>query len=93
MPEFKGIRGGEVMSLVILRSEYLKLIQAHSKLIAELPKAVQFCAAMLIQYFQHWSNWKQNVHRPSWIYQPFRKIKAIANSGLVLGSDKGVEKC
>lgn len=64
------------MSLVILRSEYLKLIQTHSKSIAELPKAVQFCAAKLIQYFQHWSNWKQNVHRTPWIYQPFRKIHA-----------------
>lgn len=62
------------MSLVILRSEYLKLIQTHSSIIAELPKAVQFCAAKLIQYFQHWSNWKHSRQRTLWIYQPFRKI-------------------
>lgn len=62
------------MSLVILRSEYLKLIQTHSKSIAELPKAVKFCAAKLIQYFQHWSNWKHSRQRTLWIYQPFRKI-------------------
>lgn len=62
------------MSLVILKSEYLKLIQTHSKLIAELPKAVQFCAAKLIQYFEHWSEWKRMVHRTMWIYMPFKKI-------------------
>lgn len=62
------------MSFIILKSEYLKLIQRHSKLIAELPKAVQFCAAKLIRYFQRWSEWKQNVHRTMWIYMPFKKI-------------------
>lgn len=62
------------MSFIILKSEYLKLIQTHSKLIAELPKAVQFCAAKLIQYFQHWSEWKRTVHRTLWIYMPFKKI-------------------
>jgi hypothetical protein len=62
------------MSFIILKSEYLKLIQRHSKLIAELPKAVQFCAAKLIQYFQRWSEWKRTVHRTVWIYMPFKKI-------------------
>lgn len=62
------------MSFIILKSEYLKLIQSHSKLIAELPKAVQFCAAKLIRYFQRWSEWKLRYHRTMWIYMPFKKI-------------------
>ena len=47
--------------LVILRREYLELTQ-------------DFCAAKLIEYFKHWTNWKLKNHRTPWIYQPLKKI-------------------
>lgn len=47
--------------LVILRREYLELTE-------------DFCAAKLIEYFKHWTNWKLKNHRTPWIYQPLKKI-------------------
>jgi hypothetical protein len=34
-----------------------------------------YCAAKLIEYFKHWTNWKMKVHRTPWIYQPLRRIQ------------------
>ncbi|BAY20225.1 hypothetical protein NIES21_60950 (plasmid) [Anabaenopsis circularis NIES-21] len=47
--------------LVILRREYLDITG-------------NFCAAKLIEYFRHWTNWKIKNHRTSWVYQPLKKI-------------------
>ncbi|WP_242054675.1 hypothetical protein [Nostoc sp. FACHB-190] len=49
--------------LVILRREYLDITG-------------NFCAAKLIEYFRHWTNWKIKNHRTSWVYQPLKKIYA-----------------
>ncbi|MCC5640772.1 hypothetical protein LC593_34085 [Nostoc sp. CHAB 5844] len=47
--------------LVILRREYLDITG-------------NFCAAKLIEYFRHWTNWKLLNHRTPWIYQPLKRI-------------------
>lgn len=49
--------------IVILRREYFELTQNH-------------CAAKLIEYFLHWTNWKIQVQRTEWIYQPLKRIYA-----------------
>ena len=46
---------------VILRRDYLDITN-------------DFCAAKLIEYFKHWTNWKITVHRTPWIYQPLKRI-------------------
>ncbi len=50
--------------LVILRREFLHLCQGN------------FCAAKLIEYFKNWTNWKAEVQRTPWIYQPLKRIHA-----------------
>jgi hypothetical protein len=32
------------------------------------------CAAELMNYFQHWNEWKRSHYREGWFYQPLRKI-------------------
>jgi hypothetical protein len=32
------------------------------------------CAAELMNYFQHWNEWKRSHYREDWFYQPLRKI-------------------
>jgi hypothetical protein len=49
--------------LVILRREYLEITE-------------NFCAAKLIEYFQHWTKWKLENQRTPWIYQPLKRIYA-----------------
>jgi hypothetical protein len=34
-----------------------------------------YCAAKLIEYFKHWTNWKMTVHRTPWVYQPLERIR------------------
>lgn len=47
--------------LVILRRAYLNITGNH-------------CAAKLIEYFRHWTKWKEKNHRTDWIYMPMRQI-------------------
>lgn len=49
--------------LTILRKEYLDITN-------------NFCAAKLIEYFRHWTEWKIANHRTPWIYQPLKRIYA-----------------
>lgn len=48
--------------IVIIREEYLDITN-------------NFCAAKLIEYFKHWTDWKIDVHRTPWVYQPLEKIR------------------
>ncbi|MBW4558767.1 MAG: hypothetical protein KME59_23175 [Trichormus sp. ATA11-4-KO1] len=72
--------------LVILRREYLDITG-------------NFCAAKLIEYFRHWTNWKIKNHRTSWIYQPLKRIYAdlmgehslhVIRSAIALLEDMGI---
>ena len=72
--------------LVILRREYLEICG-------------NFCAAKLIEYFRHWTNWKLKNHRTPWIYQPLKKIYAdlmgehslhVIRSAIALLEEKGI---
>ncbi|WP_341530005.1 hypothetical protein WKK05_12245 [Nostoc sp. UHCC 0302] len=72
--------------LVILRREYLDITG-------------NFCAAKLIEYFRHWTNWKVKNHRTVWIYQPLKRIYAdlmgeyslhVIRSAIALLEEKGI---
>jgi hypothetical protein len=49
--------------LVILRRQYLEITN-------------NFCAAKLIEYFKHWTEWKLKTHRTPWVYQTLKRIHA-----------------
>ncbi|MDJ0801146.1 MAG: ArsR family transcriptional regulator [Calothrix sp. MO_167.B12] len=57
------LRTEKASAMVILRREYLDITG-------------NFCAAKLIEYFKHWTNWKLKNHRTPWVYQPLRRIYA-----------------
>lgn len=60
--------------IVILRQQYLELVEAHQSMVAGLKRTVCFCAAKLIEYFRHWREWKLSTHRTEWIYMPMKCI-------------------
>ncbi len=59
-------------SLVILRREHKELLD---RLAPEVPTRVRCCAAQLINYFEHWRQWKREHYPTEWIYQPLVKIR------------------
>jgi len=68
---------------LIRNNDYIDLL---AQMTAELPTqlSTQFtpqtlarglgCAAELMNYFQHWNEWKRSHYREDWFYQPLRKI-------------------
>lgn len=57
--------------LTILRGKYLDSLLALGR---NMRKPVIYCAAKLINYFHHWTEWKIQTHRTEWIYQPVKEI-------------------
>lgn len=56
--------------LIILRRIHLEVV----KLAEAGQKQVYYCAAKLIDYFKHWTDWKVSVQRTPWIYMPLHQI-------------------